>query len=87
MEKFLELNVEKKEGVKLIDRKRLSNTPFDLVKLDNNDNSFIALGYNMITDPLFTSEKEANDYLKKNMWDIVIKISFLAVQLINKDNG
>ena len=67
MEKIIDLNVEKKEGVQLIERKRISNTPFDLVKLDNNDNSFIALGYNMITDPLFANEKEANEYLKNNM--------------------
>ena len=68
MEKFIDLNVEKKEGVKLVDRKRINNTPFELVKLDNNDNSFIALGYNMITDPLFKSEKEATNYLKNNIW-------------------
>lgn len=57
-----------KENSTLTEREKIENTPFYLIK--QNDLWFIAMGNNMITEPV-ESKTIALDKLKTEKWDII----------------
>lgn len=69
----------------IIEKKQIGQTPFTLIK--QGVKGFISLGMWKITEELFDDEKEAEKYIKKNMWEIVLKVSLTSAQIVINDKN
>lgn len=72
-----------KQSSELIEKKEIKNTPFHMVK-ENGKKGFLALGMYKLTEDIFEEDKEAEKYIKKNQWEITLKISFIVSEMFNK---
>lgn len=54
----------------------IENTPFKLVTVEEKK-SFIGIAGNRLS-PLFDTKKEATEYLKTNMWDIIMHLCIIT---------
>lgn len=74
---------DKQHSSELLEHKEIKNTPFHMVK-EYGKKGFLALGMYKLTDDIFDEEKEAEKYIKKNQWEITLKISLITTELFNK---
>lgn len=67
----------------LVIRERIKNSPFDYLQFEN-EKGFVSMGNYMMTDKLFEDSKQAEKYLRTNMWEIVWKVA-TVINTINKE--
>nr|WAE43748.1 MAG: hypothetical protein [Microviridae sp.] len=66
----------------LIEKIEIKKTPFHLVK-ENEKPMFLALGLYRMTENMFLSEKEAEEWIEENKWDLITNVCMLITGLAN----
>lgn len=67
-----------KKQTKLTDRKQIDNSPFLMVKVD--DQWILTFGKYRVLNQIFKSEDEIKTYMENNIWEIIAILSSIIAQ-------
>lgn len=74
---------EEQKNEELITRKKVKDSPFEVIGLVEKKEYFATLGEYRITE-VYNTEKKAVDQVKKMNWNRVIQVVMILIEKLNK---